>query len=81
MDKAAAQAQYRMAWEQYCFSADDLLRSALEQLMDEAQPDCTDTRDRGPEWDTFIATLPGYTEFWARLTDKCNAMLKKIKSK
>jgi hypothetical protein len=34
--------------------------------MDGVQPHCVSNSGPGPEWDTFIDTLPGFREHWER---------------
>lgn len=67
MEKSLAQQTYRRAWTEYATCTDPARRKLLEVAMDGVQPDCVDSRGPGPEWEAFIATLPGYREHWDRL--------------
>ena len=66
-----AQGIYRDAWLQHQMSGDPDIRGAMETTMDSVQPYCC----AGDEWYEFVQTLPGYTEHWANLKERCNEMM------
>ena len=53
---------YRQCWLSFLFCTNPKVRKDLMQTMDETQSDIC--RGPGPLWDTFVASLPGYLEFW-----------------
>lgn len=59
-----AKKQYRSAWASYCLSRDPRQKEILEQIMDGLQPRIC--HGPGPEWQTFVKTLPGFLDFWSR---------------
>lgn len=71
MTKAEAQLAYRQAWCVRCLATTQDQRVGAEKVMDAVQPHCVDNGRPGPEWDAFIATLPGFVEFWQRFRREC----------
>jgi hypothetical protein len=71
-----AEEVYRAAWAQYGFTTNNKARKSLEKVMDDAQVQIA----YGPadsRWSSFIDTLPGFHEHWARLKVECDEMIRK----
>lgn len=69
---------YRRAWTQRCLATTREAQRDAEKTMDAVQSACVDSGRRGPEWEAFIDTLPGYREHWAKLADECSAMITEL---
>lgn len=75
MTKEESQAAYRAAWHAYLLAKTPEGRRVFEKAMDQHQEGCVDSKRAGPEWEAFIATLPGYKESWARFGKECALMI------
>lgn len=62
MYKKKAMRLYREAWVEW-LSASMNRKDVLEKRMDNLQPHILPRP--GPEWESFIRTLPGYREYWS----------------
>lgn len=72
VNKASARDAFHRAWVQHRlagFAGDRGFDAqvACERVMDAVQVDCVDDGKPGAEWDAFVATLPGYCEYWEQL--------------
>lgn len=66
MREHIARSAYRATWENYLLCRDRKERRVLEKLMDELQQYCVNPPRPGPGWDDFVATLPGFNQYWER---------------
>ncbi len=66
LTKLEAKARYRMAFSQWLklggWDAAPEVRADLERIMDAMQP--LICYGPGPEWQAFVATIPGFREAW-----------------
>ena len=81
MRKHIAKAAYRATWENYLLRRCRDERRQLEELMDELQSYCVVPPNPGPEWDEFVATLPGFNAYWERFHTSCKEAIDRMEKK
>ncbi len=81
LSKAAARVVYRDAWQSFLLASPMELRRATERAMDAVQPYCVGTDGKGDgrpgeEWLAFVTALPGYLDYWNRLAEECEELVR-----
>lgn len=58
---------YKTAWTSWCLVRDIKAKKRLQEYLQDLQEQIAPDPQQ-PEWHEFIATIPGYVDFWRRVT-------------